>query len=74
MFSCHGFSNVFQMILVTNKKLHPIPNDPFEMSLNPTLDDLVETSTPFTKTLAQNDNINVILNEQVLFFTKDGKV
>jgi hypothetical protein len=42
------------------------------MPSNLILDDLIETSTPFTLTSPQKDNIDVILDEQV--FTKNDEV
>jgi hypothetical protein len=41
------------------------------MPLNPTFDDPIKTSTLFTVILLQTDNIDVILDEQVVFIRKD---
>lgn len=43
------------------------------MPSNLTFKDSIETSTPFILTPAQNDNIDIILDEQVVFI-KDGEV
>jgi len=55
------------------QKPYSIPYEPFEMPPNSPPDDPIETSTFFTLTLIQKDNINVILDEQVVF-TGDGEV
>jgi hypothetical protein len=59
--------------LVEYQKLHYIPNDPFEMPLNFLPNDFIEPSTPFTSTSTQKDNIDVILDEYVVF-TRNGEV
>jgi hypothetical protein len=43
------------------------------MPLNFLPDDLIEPSTPFTLTLTQKDNIDVILGEHVVF-TRNSEV
>ena len=43
------------------------------MPLNSPHGDPIETSTPFTLIASQKDNINVILDEQVVFI-RDGEV
>jgi len=63
-----GISSIFNIEdLVAYHKSLPIPNDPFEIPLNSPPDDPIETSIPFTLTSAQKDNIDVILNEQIVF-------
>ena len=57
--------------LVAYKKSHPIPNDPFKMLPNSPLDDSIETSIPFISTSSQKDNIDVILDEHIVFTRKD---
>jgi hypothetical protein len=57
--------------LVAYKKPLSIPNDPFKMLPNSPLDDPIETSIPFTSTSSQKDNIDVILDEHIVFTMKD---
>ena len=59
--------------LVAYYKPLPIPNDLFEISLNSSPDDPIETFIPPTLTSAQKDNIDAILDEQVVF-NRDGEV
>ena len=51
----------------------PIPNDPFKIPPNSPPDDPIENFIPFTLTSTLMDNINVILDEQVVF-TKNCEV
>ena len=63
-----GISSTFNIKdPIVNKKLHPIPDDLMEIPHNLTLDDPIKTSTPFTLTSIQKDNIDIIPNEQVVF-------
>jgi hypothetical protein len=59
--------------LIAYKRPHLIPNDHFEMLPNLTHDNPIKTSTPFTMTLTQKDNIDAILDEQVIC-TMDGEI
>ncbi|KAL3577705.1 hypothetical protein D5086_019209 [Populus alba] len=69
-----GISSTFNIKdLVAYHKPLPTPNDPFEIPFNSPPDDPIETSIPFTLTLAQKDNIDAILDEQVVF-NKNGEV
>jgi len=68
-----GISSTFNIEdLVAYHKPLPIPDDPFEIPFNSSSDDPIETSIAFTLTSAQ-DNIDVILDEQVVF-TRNGEV
>lgn len=49
------------------------PNDFFKMSYNFNFDDPIKTSTLFILTSAQKNNIDVILDEQIVF-TKNGEI
>lgn len=62
-----GINSIFNIKdLIAYKKSHSIPNYLFEMPPNLTLYNPIETSTPFTLTSTQKDNINVIIDEQVV--------
>jgi hypothetical protein len=69
-----GISSTFNIEdLIAYHKPLPIPTDPFEIPLNSPPDDPIETFIPFTLTSAQKDNIDVILDEQVIF-NRNGEV
>lgn len=69
-----GISSTFNIEdLVAYHKPLPIPNNPFEIPLNPPTDDAIEPSIPFTLTSTQKDNIDAILDEQVVF-NRNGEV
>ena len=69
-----GISLIFNIKdLITYKRPHLIPNDHFKMPPNLIHDNPIKTSTPFTMTLAQKDNIDAILDEQVILIM-DGEI
>jgi hypothetical protein len=69
-----GISLIFNIEdLIAYERSHLIPNDYFEMPPNLTHNNPIKTFTPFTMTLTQKDNIDIILDEQVIC-TMDGEI